>query len=212
MNYTIRKIKSYISRLSAYKSHNKYSKYEYLYENHKNLNIYENLFKNLLGTPSSESQRLISFSKYFSFNDSKAKIKKKLGQPTFQILNTKNKDIDIFFYKIQVGNEKIKCEVHFYNNTLFLFKYEQPYIKKKESKMMFSILQKNYGFKDSNQLPEKIIDINDNALIVSNHIGVTLSYVYTSHPFFDLLEHQISEKKLYKEQCNVRLKKFYNSL
>lgn len=213
MHTLIQRIRKYFSRYTVYKYYyNKYSKYEYLSEKHKSLHIYENILEKNNTLENHDTEQPITFHKNLKFNDTKTRVKKRLGNPVYQITNTKNEDINIFFYKIQIGKQKIKCEVHFYKNAIILFTYHLPYIKNKESKTMFSFLYRKYGLNEYESFPIKIKDATNKTLIIAKHIGVNLSYVDTSHHFFDTLKKHIKEKELHKERYDVQIKRFYSSL
>lgn len=209
----IQRIRKYFSRYTLYKYYyNKYNKYEYLSEKHKNLYIYENVLERNNTVENRENKQLITFHKDLKFNDLKTKVKKILGNPSYQITNVKNENIEIYFYKILIGKQKVKCEVHFYKNNLILFTYHLPHIKNKETKTMFSFLYKKYGLNEYESFPVKIKDPKNKTLIVAKHIGVSLTYVDTSHFFFDQLKKTIRKKEFYKRQYDIQLKQFYSSL
>lgn len=209
----LKRIRYYISKYAIYKYYyNKYSKYEYLSEKHKNLLFYEKLFEKVSNTNTIHTTQDVSFRKKLKFNDSKSKIKKVLGNPAYEITNTENKDIEILFYKIQIGQEKIRCEVHLYRNKLFLFTYQLTYIKHKNSQLMLSILKKNYKVNHHDIFSNRISDKSDNSLMVSKHIGINLTYVNLTHSFFTFLKSHLSEKEHYTEKLHSQLERFYKSL
>ncbi len=214
MHTLIQKIRKYFSRYMLYKYYyNKYSKYEYLSEKYKNLHAYENILeKNSNTTLNRHTKQFITFHKKLTFNDSKSKTKKILGNPIYQITNTKNENIEVYFYKILIGKQKIRCEVHFYKDNLILFTYHLPYIKNEETKMMFSFLYEKYGLSEHDPFPIKIKDHKDKTLIISKHIGVNLMYVDCNHFFFEQLKDSLRKKEYHKMQYDIKLKKFYSSL
>lgn len=192
--------------------YNRYSKYEYLLENHKTLQVYKSILEEDDTLKKYDSAQEITFHKSLQFKDTKNKVKKILGTPNYQVTNSENEHVDIFFYKIKIGKQRIQCEAHFYKNGLFLCSYSFSYKKKQDRALIFSFLNEKYGIHEHARFPVKVNDINYRSLIVSKHIGVTLNYFDRSHVFFDQLTKYFKRKSIHEERYHLKLQQFYSSL
>jgi len=137
LKYKIKKfIKILIQRSHIRSKH--YYYYEQLYDKFQNEETYLNLIKKIKSKPTLITPNSILFGTNLKFNYSYNDIKEIFGKAYYKIENIEIKDLRILFYRLNIGGQKAKAEIHLFENKIFLMKYTFSYLTEKEKKLFLN--------------------------------------------------------------------------
>ncbi len=199
--------------IPIFKKQGSYSKeyYEGLLDKYKDVSSYSNLlncFGKKQGILTNED---ISISKKCAFGTINTEyIIKKFGKPNYKIRqNDHLLNIDIFLYRIFIGNHKTKFELHFFKDNLFFYNYIFSYLSEEEKSEVIKILEKKYlNGNKFNYLEEYIVDDNQSVIIIDDKIDFVINYIcYKNSGLFNNLPKII--KMLEDEKRNEYDKTIY---
>lgn len=86
----------------------------------------------------------INFSDVLKFNCSIKQFKKTISYKCYYEKQNKTLNTRILFYKLEMGDHKVKCQVHFHNGELFYFIYTFPYLNNENKHEIIKILSTKY--------------------------------------------------------------------
>ena len=157
-----------------------------------------NSFKNKL-----IAKEIISSYSKISFNYTINRTKKTYGLPAYTIINETVDDVIILFYRLKFGDEKVKCEFHFYKEELFYMKYIFSYLNPKQKESIINIIEKKYlDEKPFNYVNSVISDADNNKLFISEDSHFNIEYLAIDSSFYkNIKELQIlNEKKTIEDE------------
>lgn len=194
------------------------------YYYNKLLNKYNNVESYLSLTRLHDKQALltdkvISFSDHHDFKANKKKyFKKKYGKPNYSIVNVfPFGNIKIMFYRIKIGGLKTKLELHFFQNTLFMYNYTFSYLKNESEKnQIFNVLKEKYMIdKEKNLALDNcyIKDKNNTVIVLTNSVDFTINYIHNINSVLyqqmnDILTREIKREnqKIIQNEQNLYLR------
>lgn len=130
-------------------------------------------------------------------------IRKRYGHPSYTIVNTYAfGKIKIRFYRIYLGNHKVKMELHFYKNALVMYNYTFSHLHNEGEKTeVLNLLKEKYHLDKSINLQQGnsyIKDQKESVIVLSQGIDFTINYVL--HTDSHLFEQMKDAKKAEVEQ------------
>lgn len=187
--------KSYYSRHSYYTTltdqYSDFSEYSRIIDLYKKKEI-------------SKTNKIITIQKDQLFNiNNKKNITKKIKDPQFKSKIKKNNlDIEIYFYKIIIGGNKVRLELHLNKKKMFYYNYTfSNYLNNQQYQNIIKIIQEKYldGLSiDTDR--QSIVDQHKTVLNIENTIELKIHYISTSSDIIQTLS-------TYKESCaNKKLK------
>ena len=136
----------------------------------------------------------------------KEKVVKKFGKPCLKIVNDFHwVNIMILFYKVKIGSNRTKLELHFVSENgcykLFYFSYTFRYLKYRERAEYLDIVLNKYGVPgDFDIKNDYILDRNHNALSVKNSLDFKIEYIKNlDSDFFSDIRNYVDRKKKINE-------------
>jgi hypothetical protein len=107
-------------------------------------NYYLSLFRKCSSNEFVTTSNEIYKSQSMKFGCSIDVVKKKLSNLNIHYFDNQPLKIVILYYKTLIGHYKVRTQMHFHNNKLFLFNYSCPYTTKTEKDEIISILRQKY--------------------------------------------------------------------
>ncbi|SEJ21143.1 hypothetical protein SAMN05192553_102944 [Cyclobacterium xiamenense] len=129
----------------------------------------------------------ISFSDNQNFHENEVNFfKLKYGKPNYSISNSYPfGEIKKLFYRVHIGTHKVKMELNFFENSLFLYNYTFSQIKNSNEKIEIqNLLKKKYQIDEKyNLLPDNyyIIDRNQSVIVLSDNVNFTINYILNTN-------------------------------
>ncbi|HTI59081.1 hypothetical protein [Mucilaginibacter sp.] len=139
----------------------------------------------------------------------------KYGKPDFIFTE---KSLSIYVYKWRFNGLKTRCEVHLYNDKVFLVNYVYNQLAKHERDYIVDTIAGKYLEKCSNRVDlmhSKISDNNNNVLMVDDFLmGLKITYLSTSESdWYERMISEINEKKArYELKIKTGERRLYNKL
>lgn len=138
----------------------------------------------------------------------------KYGKPVFVLNESK---LTIFVYKMKFNGMKTRCEIHFYNNTVFLINYHYSQLTATEKNCIIKTISDKYinqGMDDDIR-NSKIIDRNNNILYINDILeGINITYLGNKESVWhrDLITEIDARKEKQNNKIKLEKKLFYNSI
>lgn len=139
------------------------------------------------------TDQIISFQEDHLFNQkNKKQILKKIRfkQPLFKYRIKKNDlNIEIYFYKIKIGEFKVKLEIHFHERKMFYYNYTfTDYSNTQQLQDIIKIIQEKY----LDGLPmdiytQSIVDKDETVLSIENTMELRIHYISTKSSIIQTL-------------------------
>jgi hypothetical protein len=171
--------------------------YNRIFNQYNDIATYLSLYKKCTSDSWLKTEVEIGFSRSLKFDCTIDDVKKKLQKPNYHMRNNKDFKIDILLYRTLIGNYKVKCQLHFFENKLFFFNYTFPYLNKSANNEIISLLQKKYISESVNYLGQNIIDNFNSCMQISNNVELTINYVSLNCDFFNTIKllSQVAEEQ-----------------
>jgi hypothetical protein len=155
----------------------------------------------------------IHYSEFLKFGASIKDAKKLLKKPNYHIQNNKSLNIEILVYRILIGTHRVKCQMHFFRDQLFLYNYTFTNTKKEENTKILEILHNKYLDQHNNQDIKNIIDNYNNCIQINNDLELTINYIALNSELFKKIKgFSISEEELKNQKNNFIYEKIYTKL
>lgn len=124
---------------------------------------------------------------------------KTLSDKKYYIHKNKALNTTIVYFRMLFGNHRIKCQMHFFNNSMFFFSYNFTEISRSDITEILKVLQEKYLFGFNIFNITNVIDSNNNCINIENNVVFSINYVSLNNNFFRLasfLDSQNAEKQL----------------
>ena len=173
-------MKRFLRRLFKSRSRNNmYYSRDYYYEisldKYYNVETYLQLVKNKNKQALTTEQDIL-FSTSSLFKDQPRKyLKRKYGNPNYEVSHKFPFGVvNILFYKIFLGTQKVRLELHFFKNQLFFFNYTFSYLKDEDEKnLILKVLSEKYNLSQQiNPATQFITDKSGNAIMLMDSIAL----------------------------------------
>lgn len=93
------------------------------------------------------------------------------------ILNNEAHHIKVVFYKMVIGDHRVKCHIHFFDGKMFLCSYTFSYLKEGDLDKITATLQKKYLPDIVNYSGQIITDPDGNCIYVEKGVELTINYL-----------------------------------
>ncbi len=123
------------------------------------------------------TQTPIIFKGKIEFGLNEKEIQQILGKSHFIYQDERLEGYITLYYKNKISNLKNKSQLHLYKNHFFYGIQVFPYINKQQIQDIVSLLQVKYQFSTSFEMPFILKDANNNKLIVSENVGLSMEYI-----------------------------------
>ncbi|MEN7546713.1 hypothetical protein AAG747_02260 [Rapidithrix thailandica] len=202
---------TYLQNRNYYPS--RYFHYERIAESYKNPKTYIELCKKSTQKNSIRTDKIMSSASRPHFGNTEQEVKKILGKPIINFKQGLPLKTSIFFYKMLIGGFRVKCEFHFSEEKLFLYKYTFPHLPVPNQQEVQSILQEKYLNQAIDFKSQKIIDSQGNVILVEDSVEYEIYYFDSTHSLFHkaeiIIQNEINKKE---EQQRVKVKELYDKL
>lgn len=158
--------------------------YHHILDQYKDNSTYLSMYKSCISNKSLKTDVEICFSKLVRFGSDIKDIQRILGKPSYQIKNISSLNIEILVYRKLIGNHKVKCQMHLFENKLFMYTYTFRYVNKYENEQIMRIIQSKYVPGFVSYAYENIIDSLNNCLQIEKKVGITINYFSLTCDFF----------------------------
>lgn len=166
-----------------------------------------------------KTERDIAFSdsKLFKKNEIKY-LKSKYGKPDNTLTNKfLFGKIKILFYQVYFANQKVRMELHFFQNSLFMYSYKFLHLDKKSDKnKILNILKEKYGIESGEDISIKfcIMDKNMSLIIPSDNFNLTINYILKTNSdlFHKMHDYSKKEKERHEQLINLKKRELYRRL
>ena len=111
-------------------------------------------------------------------------ILKKYGKPRHRFTNMTPLSNQVLFYKFLLGGHKVKCEMHFCKNRLFLFKYIFSYLTPENRDKIADMVSLKYLDRSVDFKIHKISSENGKEISIYDSAEFTISYLDGKSDFF----------------------------
>ena len=196
---------------------NSYDDYYYniVINEYSNIKSYLTLYNMCLNTEigNIKTDVDIYFSEILKFGASKYEAQKLLKKPNYHIQNNKSLNIEILVYRIFIGSHRVKCQMHFFKNKLFLYNFTFKNTRKEENKRLLEILYSKYipGF--HNQNLKNIIDNSNNCIQIKNDLELSLNYIALNSELFKKIKGlSTNEDEIKNMKSDFIYQKIFNKL
>lgn len=108
--------------------------------------------------------------------------------PYVQTIKSDGLRRNILLYKIKLGGQKVKIEVHFYKNELFFCKTTISYLKESEKEEAIRHFGQKYNFEELVFTNKNLIDENNNCVKLTTGKDFVLNYIQLENPIFEKIQ------------------------
>jgi hypothetical protein len=209
MNKYLNKIKDLLSRIP-------FRGKEYFYRKNYNSSMirehadfYLTVYKKATSLEHIRTNVEIGLSRNLKFGCTIKEIKAKFREPSDHLKNITSLNAEIYLYKMLIGNHKVKCQLHFFEGKLFMYKYVFHYLGNDGINEIINIIQEKYLPDVEIYSKQNIIDPNNNCLNIDEGIDLTISYLSLDSDFFKKITN-ISRNK--EQRLKKRESALYNDI
>lgn len=121
---------------------------------------------------------------------SKKELLRNSGIPKATINITIDNDVQVLYYKHKIAQERARVEFHFYKKKLFYINVRFSTRNNRGNSDLVKVLESKYGSSLMSGEARFVNKQNNNALIIRNNLGVSLSYMLLDSEFFSLLDNK----------------------
>lgn len=161
------------------------SYYDRIFTQYNDTSSYLLLYNKYTATSTIKTDVEICFSKALKFGCSVLEVKNKLHKPNYQIRQNESLCTEILLYRIFIGKHKVRCQMHFYKDRLFLYNYTFSYVNKFETKEIINVIKEKYVSDIGIHAEQNIIDKFNNCLQIEDDVRLTINYLSLNSDFFN---------------------------
>lgn len=186
--------------------------YQSLKHKKNTLDTYLKLYQECTNSNFITTDLKISFSDDLTFGSSIRQAKKINGTPNFK---SEDKDInlEVLYYRLLIGSHKVKCQLFFYKNELFMYCYTFTHIKNMNNNEVLDTIKAKYLNENQNYSKEIIKDNYNNCIHFEDDISLTISYTSLSSMFYNkILEKNVEIQEVKNEERNENLKTLFQRI
>ena len=203
----IKKTKDFLGISSNYKYYNYY--YKTVYKNYE-YDTYLALVNKAIQEPVITNQD-IHFAYQIQFNSTLNECIKKINVP-YRIKAEAN-DVTMVYFKIQLGANKVRGQMHFYKNKLFLGNYIFNKLDSAKKEEVLNLLYQKYTQTNFPNNKPAISNQNQEAILIEDSVDLTINYIKTSSVFFSDIKEEMALKQYQAEQTLIlQQQKLYDHL
>lgn len=192
--------------------------YQNLLNSYEDIELYVRL-TNLHNKQALLTDRNIRFSDSHLFNKNEKKyFKKKYGKPNYVIVNKYSfGKITIWYYRVYLAGQRAKMELHFFQNSLFMYNYTFKYLKNISDKNNLLIaLKEKYKIDKEKDIIFNyyIMDKKKSFINISEGIDLTINYILNiNSDLFNKMNNELKgEIERDKQRTNRHKRELYRRL
>lgn len=194
---------SIIKLFSSSQNYQQFIYYSSLVCQYDDFESYLTLYKRSINNGCIKTDIEICFSKLLTFGSSIKSVKKNLSKPNYHRQYNKFLNTEILFYRIMIGNHKVKCQMHFHKDKLFLYNYTFANTNENENYEIVNILEEKYGTNLKNLAKQSIIDNNNNCVQIDDNVELKINYFSLTSDFFINVSQLSEEEEQLQRKKNV---------
>jgi hypothetical protein len=131
----------------------------------------------------------LEYSKHIQFGATVSHVKKTMpGKAYLMPFSSQGVNRKVILYRIKIGNQKVKVEMHFYKNQLFFYKFIYSYASPTERRELTRALISKYNLPNIDVTSHTIFDKSRNCVQVDDYIEFSISFTEMENPIFTLIE------------------------
>ena len=161
---------------------------EYLIDYYKDSDPYLFLYKKCLKCHSLQTELNITSTLSYEFGSSFNDVKRSLSISKFGILNNNLLNTKILYYRIILDGHRTKCQLHFFDNKLFMCTYTFSYLSRDQRKEMIQSIRQKYISEPVNYLRQNIIDDQNVYIQFDDVVELTISYLSLDSDIFNVIK------------------------
>ena len=171
-----------IHNLSYFSHGNVIQKYD-------DINRYCDIYDKNISKRKIATQLDVEYSKHIQFGASLSNVKKSMpGKPYQMPFSSNGVNRKVVLYRLKLGSQKVKVEMHFYKNQLFFYKFIYSYASPSERRELTRALISKYNLPNVDVTSHTIFDKNRNCIQVDDYIEFSISFTEMGNPIFALIE------------------------
>lgn len=170
-------IKLVLNSFSRGKSYYYSSSYKNRFNNYYSDQAYLELNNNYFQNNCTSTNDEISFNETLKFGSSLKDVKKKLSSGSYYLYRNKDLNTSILLFRMFVGNHKVKCQMHFFNNNLFFFNFISAEANNNSINELITTLQEKYTFEINIHNVTEVIENSKNCEKKENYVDLTIHYL-----------------------------------
>ena len=204
MNRYFDKIKNFFSKIpfNGRKNITRKLSYSSSISQFADYNFYLSLYNKASSQEHLKTNVEISLTRNSRFGCTLKEIKSKFRKPFSHLKNITPLHAEIYLYKLLIGNHKVKCQLHFFDGKLFMYRYIFPYQDNERIDEIINIIHEKYLPGVINYSRQNIIDPNNNCLHIDDNLDLIISYLSLDSDFFKKITNisQNQEQRLKKTE------------
>lgn len=171
-------------------------------EKYNDLNRYCDVYDKNISRRKITTDVELEYSKFIQFGATTKDVRKIMPKRTHQItFTTKGLYRKVLLFRVKIGGQNVKIEMHFFKNQLFYYKFIFSYAKPAERRELTRALIGKYNLPNLDLTSHTVFDKHRNCILVDDYIEYSISYTQMGNPFFAQIE-DIKEKSHHKMVAN----------
>jgi hypothetical protein len=142
----------------------------------------------------------IGFLKGLKFGAGIKEVISALPSPRYEVLDNGAFKIKVIFYKIVIGEYRVKCHIHFFDDRMFLCSYTFSYLKEGEQEKVTGILKKKYLPDMPVYSGQTISDGYGNCICLDTSVDLTFNYLSLKDGLYEGIRQYKEEADNQKEE------------
>lgn len=176
-------------------------------------NFYSSLLKNCIPHNCIKTNVEICFNSSLKFGTFINDAVKIIEDENYHIRYNQSLHIEVIFFRMSVGNHRVKCQMHFFKNRLFLYNFTFSDMKEFEINEIFNVLQIKYLPNSQNYSKQNIIDDYNNYIQISNEVELRINYLSLNSPVFNKITlHLLHINERESNKNNNHYNELYNRI
>jgi hypothetical protein len=193
--------------------------YKSLGEKYAEPDAYMQLLQSVKRSDAYQCRQSIGNNILFSHSHESPEFRQLMGEPLYKCKQADIENLQMCFYKTEIGEMRVAADCHFYEDKLFMLHYFFPRVNNVTKTWLFNVLNDKYdlNLKNYNIAEIFIRDEQGNAIYVhnssaiSNTIGIT--YMDMQSPFWKEIEfHLLQQTEQNLNSMIVKEKDLYRKL
>ena len=153
------------------------------------INRYSDIYDKNISKRKIATKVNLEYSKHIQFGATVSHVKKTMpGKAYVMPFNSEGVNRKVILYRVKIGAQKVKVEMHFYKNQLFFYKFIFSYASPTERRDLTRELISKYDLPNVDMTSHTIFDKNRNCIQVDDYIEFSVSYTEMDNPIFTLIE------------------------
>jgi hypothetical protein len=153
------------------------------------LNIYSTIYDKNISKQKINTKVEMEYSINIPFGASLRQVRKIMPRGTDRVyFKSEGLGRRVLLYRVKIGNQNVKIEMHFYKKSLFYYKFIFSYADATERMSLTRALINKYKLPSVDLTNHSVFDEHRNCIQVEDGIEYSISYTQMGNPFFEKIE------------------------